>query len=59
MTIDIKDFYLNTPMKRYKHMRLKLTDLPDNIIAHYKLKDKSTSDGYVHVEIRRGIYSLP
>ena len=27
MIIDINDFYLNTPMDRYKYMRLKLSDL--------------------------------
>ena len=28
ITIDIKYFYLNTPMPRYEYMRLKLSDLP-------------------------------
>eukprot|EP00804_Cyclotella_cryptica_P000163 CCRYP_017463-RA/>CCRYP_017463-RA protein AED:0.42 eAED:0.49 QI:0/-1/0/1/-1/0/1/0/288 len=32
MTIDIKDFYLNTPMVRPEYMRLKLSDIPDHII---------------------------
>ncbi len=31
MTIDIKDFYLNTPMVCPEYMRLKLSDIPDNI----------------------------
>ena len=30
MTIDIKDFYLNTPIDRYKYMRLKLSDIPED-----------------------------
>ena len=34
MTVDIKDFYLCTPMDRFKYMRLKLTDLPDNVVKH-------------------------
>ena len=59
MTIDIKDFYLCTPMTRFKYMRLKLSDLPDNVVRHYKLDDKVTKDGYVYVEIRRGMYGLP
>ena len=46
MTIDIKDFYLNTPMKRPEFMRLKLSDIPDNIIMLYKLHDKA-HNGYV------------
>ena len=32
MTIDIKDLYLNTLMDRYRYMRLKLTDLPNNVV---------------------------
>ena len=31
MSIDIKDFHLNTPMPRYVYMRLKLSNLPDGI----------------------------
>ena len=34
MTIDIKDFFLNTPMARSEFMRLKLSNLPDNVITH-------------------------
>ncbi len=37
MTMDIKDFYLNTPMSRYKYMILKLSDMPDDVIEHYNL----------------------
>ena len=59
MTIDIKYFYLNTPMPRFEHMRLKLTYLPNNFVQQYNLASKVTRDGYVYVEIRRGIYGLP
>ena len=37
ITIDIKYFYLNTPMKRYKYMRLKLAELPEDFVNEYKL----------------------
>ena len=40
MTIDIKDFYLNTPRARYKYMRLKLCDIPEDVTKHYKLATK-------------------
>jgi hypothetical protein len=33
-TMDIKNFYLCTPMTRYEYMRLKLSDMPDDVIAH-------------------------
>ncbi|MBM5801495.1 MAG: hypothetical protein FJ077_11840 [Cyanobacteria bacterium K_DeepCast_35m_m2_023] len=56
---DIKDFYLNTPMKRYEYMRIKLTDIPEEIIEHYKLRSIVTDDGYIYCEIRKGMYGLP
>ena len=59
MILDINNFYLNTPLGRYEYLQLKLTNLPEDVIEHYDLKDKSTSDGYVYVEIRKGMYRLP
>ena len=44
MTMDIKDFYLNTPMARYEYMQLKLADMPEDIIAHYNLTKIATPD---------------
>ena len=39
-------------------MRMPLNLFPDNIIQHYNLQEKSC-DGYVYMEIRRGMYVLP
>ena len=58
MTIDIKNFYLNTPMKRFEYMRLKLNDLPEYFVERYNLKPKSDNNRQIYVEIRRGIYGL-
>jgi hypothetical protein len=44
MTMGIKDFYLNTPMARYEYMRLKILDMPDDVIEHYKLRNIVTPD---------------
>ena len=57
--MDIKDFYLNTPMKRPEYMRIKITDIPDEVIEHYKLKSLVPQEGYVYCEINRGMYGLP
>jgi hypothetical protein len=57
--LDIKYFYLNTPMARYEYMQLKLTDIPEEIIIEYKLREIATADGYVYCEIRKGMYGLP
>ncbi len=59
MTMDIKDFYLNTPMARYKYMRLRIADMPGDVIEHYNLRDKATPDGYNYCEIQKGMYGLP
>jgi hypothetical protein len=32
VTLDMKDFYLNIPMKRYKYMHLKISGTPEEII---------------------------
>ncbi len=58
-TMDIKNFYLCTPMSRYKYMRLKLSDMPEDVIEHYKLHDIANTDGYVYCEIQQGMYGLP
>ena len=51
MAIDIKGFYLCTPMAHFEYVRLTLTDLPDDVVQHYKLAAKVTKDGYVYVKI--------
>jgi hypothetical protein len=58
-TMDIKNFYLCTPMMRYEYMQLKLSDMPDNVITHYHLLNITTSNGYVYCKIRQGMYGLP
>jgi hypothetical protein len=56
---DIKDFYLNTPMARYEYMRLKLSNMLDDVIEHYNLQAITTANGFVYCEIRKGMYGLP
>ena len=58
MSIDIKDFYLNTLMPRYEYMQLKLSNLPDNVIRHYKLANIAIKDSHIYTEIRRGMYGI-
>jgi len=59
MTIDIKDFYLNTPVVRPEYMHLKVSDIPHHIIALYNLDKLTTTEGYVYVLIQKGMYGLP
>ena len=54
MTMDLKDFYLGTPMSRYKYMLVPVTMIPDNIIQQYNLS-KLIVNGYVYVKICKGM----
>ena len=40
-------------------MRLKVSDIPDEIMQEYNLHEKKTDEGYVYCEIRKGMYGLP
>ena len=59
MSIDISNFYLNTPLPRYEYLKLKLTDIPAEVVEEYQLMEKVTADGHVFVEVRKGMYGLP
>jgi hypothetical protein len=59
MSIDIKDFYLCTPMKRYEYFRMKIELFPEDIIQEYNLHNKVDATGNVHCKVRRGMYGLP
>ena len=59
MTIDIKDFYLMTPMDRFEYFRMKSELFPQDIIKEYGLRDKVDADGNIFCEVQRGMYGLP
>jgi hypothetical protein len=44
-TIDLKDFYLMTPMTHPEYMHMKIKDLPEEFVTMYNLADKATSNG--------------
>ena len=57
MCIDLKYFYLGTPMNWYEYMWIKMTDIPQDIIDQYRLTAKAVN-GKVLVEVRKGMYGL-
>jgi hypothetical protein len=59
MTMDISNFCLMTPLLRPEYLRIKLSDLPDEIIKEYKLRDKVTKNGSIYIEVTKGMYGLP
>ena len=58
MILDISNFYLMTPLKRKEYVKMKLSDFPESVIAHYNLGEKATPDVLVYIAIKRGIYGL-
>ena len=38
MTMDIRNYYLGSPLKRKEYMQIKLTDIPKEIISQYDLR---------------------
>ena len=55
---DLADSYLGTSMERYEYMRIPIHMIPDDIMALYNLQGL-VHNGYVYVEIRKGMYGLP
>jgi hypothetical protein len=58
MCLDIKNFYLGTPMDRFEYMKMPLSIFPQATIEQYDL-DKHAKHGFVYLEIRKAIYGLP
>jgi len=48
-----------TPIKLPEYVKLKLTDIPEEIIVEYKLRELATPDGSVYIEITKGMHGLP
>ena len=59
MTLDLKDFYLNTPMDRPEFLRMKIDHFPQDVIDHYSLKTKVDEMGFLMVRVQKGMYGLP
>jgi hypothetical protein len=57
MMMDIKNYYLGTPLPRFEYMKMLLSRLPEEIIQRYNLSALAV-DGWVYIEIRKGMYSL-
>jgi hypothetical protein len=55
---DIKNKFLETPLDWYEYMKIPLGLMPKDIIKYYRLHEKAFN-GYVYMEIRKGMYSRP
>jgi hypothetical protein len=58
LVIDIKSFYLNTPLGRFEYMVINFSSLPQETIDKYDLI-KLAQDGKVYIKIQKGMHGLP
>jgi hypothetical protein len=57
MMMDIKKYYLGTPLPRFEYMKMLLSRFPEEIIQKYSLNALAV-DSWVYIEIRKGRYGL-
>jgi hypothetical protein len=57
MMMDIKNYYLGTPLPRFENMKMMLSRFPKEIFQKYNLKALAV-DSWVYIEIRKGMYGL-
>jgi hypothetical protein len=57
MMMDIKNSCIGTPLTRFKYMKMVLSRCPEDIFQKYNLNALAV-DGWVYLEIRKGMYGL-
>jgi hypothetical protein len=57
MMMDIKNYYLGTPLPRFEYMEMLLSRFPEEIIQKYNLNALAV-DGWVYIELRKCMYGL-
>ena len=58
ITYDIRNYYLATPLVYTEYVKIKLTNIPQELIDKYNLH-YYVHKGWVYFKIRNGIYGLP
>jgi hypothetical protein len=58
ISIDIKNFYLNTPLERPEYVRIPLNLIPQEIIQEYNLLTLE-KEGFIMAIVEKGMYGLP
>jgi hypothetical protein len=57
MMMDIKHYYIGTPLPRFEYMKMLLSHFPEEIIKKYNLNALAVN-GWVYIKIRKGMYRL-
>jgi hypothetical protein len=57
MMMDIKNYYISTPLPRFEHMKMLISRFPEKIIHKYNLNALAV-DGWVYIKIIKCMYSM-
>ena len=49
MTMDISNFYLNLPLPQPEYIQIKISNIPEEIINEYHLRENATETGHVYI----------
>jgi hypothetical protein len=58
MNMDIKNYYLGTPLEIYEYVRIPVSMVPGIIMDEYNLH-ALIHNGHLYVEVRKGMYGFP
>ena len=56
---DVKDFYLNTPLKIERYGKVRAKYIPGETIRKHTLEQYIEDVGWLHFEIGKGMYGIP
>jgi len=56
--LDIKNYYLGTPMTYYQYIRVRPEMIPQEVWDDPRYEINTADDGFIYLEIRRGMYGL-
>jgi hypothetical protein len=59
MTMGISNFYLMTPLHCPEFIQIKLSDIPEEVIREYKLREIATKNWSIYIRAKHGMYGLP
>eukprot|EP00957_Ditylum_brightwellii_P170287 12962258-Ditylum_brightwellii.AAC.2 len=57
-TLDIKDFHLNTPTKKYEYVKITYHLIPNEIKEQYNL-ELLVQDNDIYIKVRKDMYGMP
>jgi hypothetical protein len=56
---DIENFYLETPLPEPEFAKIHLSDIPEEIITAYNLRELADDKDFVYIRVDKGMYGLP